>query len=119
VCEGQYQRSHAIHNFSTSTENVQVPKKSRKNKAIRGEKKRFASEMHRNSANGAEEIFGKFLVFSIGAVKLIDAQRIGTNQKALWLDQNDGGVEGFALWSIDLIFRAADSVFVEMDEGVV
>jgi hypothetical protein len=29
VCEAQYQRSHGIHNFSTSTENVQVPKKHR------------------------------------------------------------------------------------------
>jgi hypothetical protein len=32
--EDQYQRSHGIHNFSTSTGIVQVPKKSVENEAI-------------------------------------------------------------------------------------
>jgi len=34
VCEARYQRSHAIHNFSTSAENVQVSKKCSQNKGI-------------------------------------------------------------------------------------
>jgi hypothetical protein len=34
VCEARYQRSHGIHNFSTSTENGQVSKKCTENKGI-------------------------------------------------------------------------------------
>jgi hypothetical protein len=46
VCEAQCQRSHSIHNFSTSIENVQVPKKCNENTEIWRKRKAFANELH-------------------------------------------------------------------------
>lgn len=119
MCEAQYQRSHSIHNFSTSTGNVQVLKKSKENAEICGDEKAFLHELHHFSADQPEENSGNFLAFSIRTMKFIDSQRIGANQQTLFFDQDDGRVQRRALWRVDLIFRTAHSIFVKMHERVV
>src|SRR5271154_5577150 len=66
-----------------------------------------------------EENSGNFLAFSIGAMEFIDAERVRSNQETVFFHQNDRRVEWRALGRPNLIFGAADSVFVKMDERVV
>src|SRR5271155_800346 len=67
----------------------------------------------------AEENSGKNLMFSVGPLKFIDAERVVADQKAFLLDEDYRRIQTRTLGRVDLIFGAADAVLVEMHEGVV
>lgn len=119
VCEGQYQRSHGIHNFSTRTKFVQVPRKSNDFAANSLCENSVTPRLHRNGAARPEEILGKILVCAVRPCKFIHPQWVRSDQQPLFFHQDHARFQPYSLRRIDLIFRAPDAVPVEMHQRVV
>ena len=76
-------------------------------------------EMVQASLRKTWEKLGKFLVFSVRPREFVDAERVGSDQKTLFFDQNRVGLKPGALGRVNLILGAAVGFPVEMDQRVV
>ena len=58
-------------------------------------------------------------MFFVRALKLIHAQRVGTDQKHLLLDEENAAIQTGSVGRKDLIFGPAVALLIEVQQGVV